>query len=117
MLSEVLDITAQFKADTLYTLDLSNWDNAVIQLVGLSAGTITFNATNDGGGVTGVTDGDSRSVGNLIAVQVTNLNTGTAVTSATGAGLYRAGVVGRYLQLTGSGVTITKILVYLSKIS
>jgi|SRR6185437_11438563 len=116
MLSEVLDITAQFKADTLYTLDLSNWDYAVIQLV-MSAGTITFNATNDGGGVTGVTDGNSRSVGNLIAVQVTNLNTGTAVTSATASGLYRAGVVGRYLQLTGAAATASKILVYLSKIS
>lgn len=117
-LTRLLDLTADFNAvsPAAVNIDISNWDYVVVQAVGLS-GTVTVKATLDAGAIAGTTDGNAISAQNWIAVQGTNLNTGSAVTTMTAAGLVRFGVVGKFMQFSGTGVTITGLFVYLFKIS
>lgn len=110
-----LDVTESFNADNAFVQDMSGWDYAVVQLVAPS-GTVNFTATNDGGAVQSVTDGNSSLAINFTAVQGVNLATGAAGTSLAAAGLMKFNVVGRYLQLAGVGITATKVLIYLHKI-
>ena len=115
-LCETRDITNEFVAGNGYTIDMSNWDNAVWQFVSPS-GTISTTATNDGGAVQGSTDGNSKSALNYQTTQVTKLEDGTAVTAVAAAGLYRHGVIGRYVKFGGSGAAATKVIVMLHKVS
>jgi len=118
MLGVSLDLTKKYNDNSsVVAIDLSGYDWCTIQLVGLSAGTITFSSTNDDGAITGVESGNATLATNWIAIQATNLNTGTAATTATAAGLYRVPVIGRFLQISGAGVTISQILLYLQKIA
>lgn len=114
----VVDLTIDFNADALSTVDLSSWDWAVLQLVTPSAA-IAFTASNDDGSITGVEQGNSTLAINFTAVQGTNLATGTAeTTSATATGMWRFPIIGRFLRLSGAGgTTAAKILLYLQKIS
>lgn len=117
MTSTVFDASANFKSggSSLINIDLSGWDYCVVQLVGPS-GTINFLSSNDDGSVTGSVQGGPLAALNFTAVQGTNLATGAASTSGAAGGLWKFNVIGRFLQLSGSSVTATKILVYLSKI-
>lgn len=117
MTSTVFDASANFQAGGtgLQNIDLSGWDYCVVQLVGPS-GTINFLSSNDDGSVTGQIQGGPLTAINFTAVQGTNLATGAAATSGGVAGLWKFSGIGRFLQLSGSGITATKILVYLSKI-
>jgi len=115
MTSSTFDVAASFNIGSLINLDLSGWDYCVVQLVG-PTGTINFLTSNDDGSVTGSVQGGPLSALNFTAVQGTNLATGVAATSGGVAGLWKFGVIGRFLQLSGTSVTATKILVYLSKI-
>lgn len=115
-LCTTLDVTNQFNLDNGYVQDLSGWDDIVVQLV-TPSGAVNFTATNDGGAVQGVTDGNSALAINFTAVQGTNLATGVAATSLNASGLMRFGVVGQYLQLAGTGVTADKVILYLHKVS
>ncbi len=119
MLSLVQDIKDDFNNNVAsgYNIDISNWDYVVVQLL-LSAGTVTFSASNDSGAVTGGTDGSPASAQNFVVVQGTNLTSGSAVTTTTGTNsLVRFGVVGRYLQLSGATAVATKAFLYFTKIS
>jgi hypothetical protein len=74
-----------------------------VQITGISGDTITFEGTVDGS--------------NWVAFQFTNLNTGTAATTATADGLYRATVLGlksvraRVSTWSAGTITITGYLV------
>lgn len=115
--TQVIDITKDFtNGSGICNIDLAGNDWAVLQIITNSA-TINFLTSNDGGAVTGGAEGNAKSAANFFAVQGTNLATGVAATTlAAGAGAnFRFPVIGRYLQLNGSG-TVVKILVHLSKI-
>jgi hypothetical protein len=113
MISQYLDLTNDFNVAGLATIDVGEWDWITVQLV-TPAGTVTFSTSNDGGAAQAVTDGNAASAINFIAIQGTNLNTGTTGTTLAASGLMRFAVIGRYLQL--SGTTAAKVLVKLSKI-
>jgi hypothetical protein len=116
-LSTILDRTADFNADSLSQIDISGWDWVVVQIIGIPSSAISFKHSNDAGAVQGVTDGNETTAINFVTLQMTDLSSGTGVTTAAGAGLFRAGVAGRFLQLSGTTVTgVTKILIHLSKI-
>ena len=114
-LSTTLDVTKQFNANSGYIADFSGWDYCVVQLVSPS-GAVSFNTSNDSGAVQGVSDGSSISASNFTAVQGTNLASGSAITSLNATGNVRFGYIGRYLQLTGSSVTATKVILFFTKI-
>ena len=73
-----------------------------MQVTGITTATITFEGTIDGT--------------NFVAVQATNLNSGSAATTATADGLYRITVLGlvsvraRISAYTSGTITITGIL-------
>lgn len=115
MTSTIFDVAALFNDDSNVNIDLSGWDYAVVQLVS-PTGTINFLSSNDDGSITGSVQGGPLSALNFTAVQGTNLATGAAATSGAVSGLWKFGVIGRFLQLNGTSVTAPKILIYLSKI-
>lgn len=112
-LSTVIDVSIDFNADGIANIDLSGWDWATVQLIG-TVNTVTFNGSNDDGSVTGAVSGDALKAINWTTMQGINLSTGVGATTGAVAGMWRFPVVSRFLQL--SGTTVTKILVYLSKI-
>jgi hypothetical protein len=116
MLSNTIDVTTQFNANGQFNQDVGQWDYVIVQLVSPS-GTINFLCSSDSGAIQGVTDGNATSATNFNAVEMTNLATNGTGTSAAASGSYKFNVVGRYLQLSGAGVTATKVLLQLNKIS
>jgi len=115
-LCNTVDITTEFNADNGYVADMSGWDNIVAQFVSPS-GTISITATNDGGAVEGTTDGNSSLAANFQTVQATKLSDGTAVTTVAAAGLFRVGVVGRFLKFGGASAAATKVILMYHKVS
>lgn len=115
-ISTTLDITSEFNSVGHKNVDMSGWDSMTIQLVS-PTGTITFNGSNDDGSVTGSVQGNANSAINWTAIQATNLNTGSGSTTGAVSGLWRISAFPRFVQLTGSSVTASKIILYFSKIS
>lgn len=111
----VFDLTADFNADSLVQIDTGGYDYSVVQLVS-PTGSVSFKHTNDSGDVQSVSDGNATSATNFVAVQGVNLADGSGVTSLAASGLVRFQSYGRYLQLSGTSVTATKVLVRLYKI-
>lgn len=112
-LNRTKDVTNEFNSKGFINIDVGMWDQVVVQFVG--GGSVSFNATNDAGAITGVTDGNALSAKNFTAVQGTNEATGTAGTSGT-AGTYKFPVTARFLQLTG-GAPVVEMLVMMYKIA
>ena len=117
MLAQYLDLTDEFNAnDGEVKFEASNYDYAVVQIVGQSSG-ISFLSTINSGAIQGVTDGSILTSGNYYNAYATQLSDGTLVSNSSGGdGLYRFNVMGRYIKLR-SGGTVTKLLVMLTKIS
>ncbi len=115
MISQYLDVSEDFNADSNVILDIGEWDNAIVELVNPS-GTVNFLTSNDSNAIQGVSDGSAASAINFFAVQGTNLATGSAVTSLAASGSVKFSVMGKYLQLLGTSITADKVLVKLSKI-
>ena len=115
MVSQYLDLTNELAAGSGVIIDIGEWDYAVVQLVSPS-GTVTFRTSNDSGAVQSVSDGSAVSATNFVDVQGTNLTSGSAVTTLATSGIIKFPVIGRYLQLTGTTLSATKLLVKLSKI-
>lgn len=109
--------------NTLYkiTLDLSGWDRTDINVIAPFSGAINVYGTNDGGEITGVTQGNASLAINFTPVEVTNLATHAVSTSITGAGNYRYDVNAQFLRLQGmpqgAGTSVYKLLLFNSKIS
>jgi len=114
-LSQYLDFTASFNANSGINIEIGSWDYVIVQLVSPS-GAVTFNSTNDDGGANGTGYGTAESATNWVTVQGTNLNAGTAITSIAASGMIRFGYIGQFLQLTGTAVTATKVIVRYFKI-
>jgi hypothetical protein len=105
------DLSLQFNANGKVQIDTSGYDYVLVQIV-TPSGTISFASTNDGGAITGATDGNATSALNFVACQGTNQTNGTAETSTASANsIHKFQVVGRFLQISGgAGSTIAKLL-------
>ena len=115
-LSKKLDLTTAFNASGFVNIDVGLWDKVDLQVV-TPTGAITFNGTNDGGEITGITDGNALSAKNWNVVQGTNLATGSAATSTNASSTYQFSVTTKFLQFTSAGATVTEMLVWMYKIS
>ncbi len=96
------DLAQEFNSLYKITLDLSNWDKTTIQVVAPITGTIFVYGSNDGGAVTGVTQGNAKLATNFNPVEVTNLATHAVVNSISAAGNYGYTVNAQFLRLQGS---------------
>ena len=116
-LSQIIDVSQSFVtgAPSSVNLDISGWDSVVIQLVSPS-GTINILGSNDSGEITGSIIGNSTTAINFTAIQANNLATGVAATSGAATGLWKLIGLPKFLQLSGTTITASKVLVYLSKI-
>lgn len=114
-ISIILDVSDDFNAAGVATLDVGEWDWGIVQLVSPS-GTISFNVSNDSNAIRGVSDGNSYSSINFQSVGLTNQATGALVTSSAAAGTFKFGVIGKYFQLSGTANSVGKAIVFLSKI-
>lgn len=111
----IIDVTADINANGRCHLDIGGFDYCVVQLVSPNT-TATFSSTNDGGDIQGVSDGNAVAATNWVAVQGTNLNSGSAVTSLASSGIVRFSYVGQYFKIEGPGLTVTKAIIRLYKI-
>lgn len=111
----IVDVTSDFNSDSDVKIDTGGYDYSVVQLVSPS-GTVNFLHTNDSGDIQGSSDGSAVSATNFVSVHGVNLASTTNVTSLAASGLVRFQGIGRYLQLSGTSVTASKILVRLYKI-
>ena len=116
MVAQYIDATLDLTTDNSVVIELSNWDYAVIQAVS-PTGTINLTATNDSGAVQGVSDGSWKTATNFQTIQATKLSDGTTVTAIAASGLYRVGVVGRYLKIGGVSASASSLIIMLAKIS
>lgn len=113
-ISNTLDVTTEFNANNGWVCDMSGWDYIVATLVSPS-GTISLTATNDGGAIQGVTDGNSLSALNFTTVQGIKLSDGSAVTVAA-AGQTKVINSGRYLKIGGASAAATKAIIEYFKV-
>lgn len=113
MLSNTIDATTVFNANGIYNIDLSGWDFMVVNII-TPAAAVSFNATNDANAKTGVSDGNAYTAINWQPVLLTNIATGTGVTSTAATGNFKLNVGAKFLQL--SGTTAAKIIIQLSQI-
>ena len=111
----VLDLTEDFNANSNVKIDTGGFDYAVVQIVSPS-NSVIFKHSNDSGAIQSVSDGNATSATNFVEVQGVNLADGSGVTSLAVSGLVRFQSYGRYLQLSGTAATATKVLVRLYKI-
>lgn len=119
MVNTYWDLTNDYNNNSgVINIEIGSYNYMVAHIITNSA-TITFKASNDGNEIAGSSLGSTSQATNFIAVQGTNLATGTAATSITATSapgtLWQFGVVGRYFQFSGSG-TVGKLLIQLSKI-
>jgi len=109
MKSNIRDITNGAREDGSWVLDVSLWKNITFQFVN-PTGTFDFEGTNDSNAIRGVGDGSAASAINFTEIQAVNLATGTAVTSASAAGLFKIEVFCKFIRISGG--TADKIIVY-----
>jgi hypothetical protein len=115
------DFTAAFNLGIgsntgLLQIDTSGFDYCIVHFINL-AGSVAFSGSNDGGGITGETDGNATSATNWVSIQGVNQTTGAAGTTAATNTIYKFSSVARYLQFDGTASTTCKVLVYFAKIS
>ena len=115
------DFTNQFNLGIggttgILQVDTGGFDYCIVHFVNL-AWTVTFTGSNDGGGITGETEGNPTSATNWVSVQGVNATTGAAGTTAATNTIYKFSSVARYLKFAGTASTTCKILVYFAKIS
>ncbi len=114
--SQFVDFTNDFKVGAgVLNIDVTGWDWVTVQIVSPSSA-VTFKTTNDDGSVSGSVSGNAKAALNFSNCQGTDLSSGSAVTSLAATGSVRFATIGRFLQLTSSAATATKVLVYYSKI-
>ena len=119
MLAQYLDITDELLTGQAI-VELSNYDYCVLQIAGNTGATYLFEATLDGGAIQSVSDGNYSSSVYYSSVGATNLSTNAFETTNSAAdGLWRFGVVGRYLKIVfdGGSPSTLKAIVMLAKIS
>jgi hypothetical protein len=116
MLSTTIDVTAAFNAASKVNLDLSGWDTVTLQIQ-TPSGSINFNGTDDAGAIQGVSDGNASTAINWQPLAMTNTATNTTVVASGLNGIFKTNLLSRFIQLIGSSITVSKMIVYLSKIN
>lgn len=115
MLSSILDLTTAFNQNNGVKVDVSGWQNVTVQVDGTPSGTISITGTNDAGAITGTSDGNPLTSTNYTAIQATDISSGSAVTSITGAGSFKIINPPRFVQVGGaSAATTGKVLFFLT---
>lgn len=120
MLAQYLDLTSQFNTGQSALFETSNYDYAIVQIIGNNEGdNIAFNATLDSGAIQGVTDGNISLSNNYLPIVAENLASGLFVQTDGGSGgIFRFDVVGRYISISNNGdQSVNKLLIMLAKIS
>lgn len=117
MTSQFVDFSNEFAAGSgNLNIDVTGWDWVTVQIVSPSSA-VGFKTTNDDGSVSGAVSGNAKAATNWVACQGIDLSSGSGVTTtATSTINVRFPVIGRFLQLSSSGATATKVLIYYSKI-
>ncbi len=105
MTSQQHDYTYNINNQKQVTLDVGEWDRVTAQIVAPVTGTVFVYGSNDGGAVTGVTQGNAKLATNFNPAEVTNLATHAVTNTITAAGNYK------YLRLAGGGISVYKLLV------
>jgi hypothetical protein len=116
MISQKIDVTSDFNTNGKVQLDLSSWDKFLVQIQGPS-GQINFGGTNDDGAIDGISDGNAVSATNWQSLGLTNTGTNTVVTSTSTNGIFRGDFLSRFIQLIGSSITVSKMIIELQRIS
>ena len=115
MISAKHDYTAVFNRDNTVQIDVSLWENVIIQMVG-PTGTITLQGSNDGGAIEGSVDDSPQAAINFVNISATKMSDGTLTTSLAAAGLYKLTQPCKYLKFGGASAAATKVLVFMSKV-
>lgn len=120
MTPQLVDLTNAFnQGNGSVTIDVGGWNYVVAHIIANTAA-VNFKASNDGGAVQGSVDESPQAAINFVAIQGVNLTTGVAagtIGATAGVGsMFSFGVVGKYLQFSGTINTVSKLLVSLSKI-
>lgn len=119
-ITKPLDLTNSFNTVYNITQDMSGWDKTTVQIVGPVSGVIYPYVSNDANALQGVRDGNASLAINFGTAQVTNLATGSAVTSISAAGNYSMTVNAQFLRLQGNPAAtptnVYKLLLFNSKI-
>jgi len=116
MISTTLDLTTAFNANNTAQIDVGEWENVIIHMVGTVTGTILFQGSNDGGAVTGAVDESPQAAINFSTISATKMSDGTLTTSLAAAGLYKLTQPCKYLKFGGASAAATKVLVFMSKV-
>ncbi len=115
MISATHDYGAVLTDKHTVTIDVSLWENVIIQMVAPS-GTILLEGSNDGGAITGSTDDTPQSALNFTTIVATKMLDGTTSSSLATAGLYKLTQPCKYLRFGGAAATATKAIVFTSKV-
>lgn len=116
MIATTLDLTTTFNANNTAQIDVSEWENVIIHMVGTVTGTITLQGSNDGGSITGAVSQSPQAAINFSTISATKMSDGTLTTSLAAAGLYKLSQPCKYLKFGGASAAATKVLVFLSKV-
>lgn len=100
------NLTDKYKLDNVYSiaLDVSGWDKITFQAIGAVTAAVYIYGTNNGGDLTGIRDGNAELATDWSNIQAVNLATGSAVSSFSAAGLYRATVDAQYMKVSGGNI-------------
>ena len=107
---QIIDITDDLNTGSSATLDIGGWDFVVVHLV-TPTGPVNFLTSNDGGGVSGVSDGNAVSATNFVAVTGTVLATGASATLLSASGLIKFSGIGQFLRISGTAIAVTKAFI------
>lgn len=115
------DLTTTFNSVYQINRDVSGWDRLTIQVVAPMLGTAYIYGSLDSGYNKDVTQGNAALAINYTPIQATNLATGSAVSSITGAGLYTVNAANQqFVRIqgnpAGTPTNIYRILLFNSKI-
>lgn len=115
MISASHDYGTNLTNNHTVTIDVSLWENVIIQMVG-PTGTILLEGSNDGGAITGSTDDTPQSAINWNTIVATKMLDGTTTSSLATAGLYKLTQPCKYLRFGGASAAATKAIVFTSKV-
>ena len=116
------ELTTTFNSVYQINRDVSSWDKMTIQVVAPVLGTaIYIYGTLDSGYQKETTQGNAALAINYTPIQATNLATGSAVNSITGAGLYKVNATNQqFVRLqgnpAGTPTNIYRILLWNTKV-
>lgn len=98
--SIVIDLTEKYGAGAspIYQ-EVSGYDIVTLQVIGISAGTLSFKSTLDDGSVTGTVVPNPPVPANFTPIGGLNVATGVIATSTTASGMWQFSYPMRFLQI------------------